>query len=120
KTLDVKDVRLTEGGCCWLHGVVSINKKDPDDGKKAIDIALNAHGSMKRVIVVDSDIDIHDDRQVEWAVATRFQEDRDMVTKKEKGSSLDPSADENCITMKYGLDATKPFNDEKFDRAILD
>lgn len=120
KDLDVKDVRLTEGGCCWLHGVASINKKNPDDGKKAINIALNAHRSMKRVIIVDSDIDIHDDRQVEWAVATRFQEDKDMVTREEKGSSLDPSADENCITMKYGLDATKPFEDEKFERAFLD
>lgn len=58
--------------------------------------------------VVDEDVDIHDPAEVEWAVATRFQADRDLVVIAEsQGSSLDPSA-RNGIGAKMGLDATKP------------
>ncbi len=124
KVVKVKDIRLTEGGCSWLHGVVSIFKEDEDDGMKAIKTAFDAHSSMKRVIIVDEDIDIYDDRQVEWALATRFQADRDMIVlEKQKGSTLDPSAKEPGIITKYGLDATKPrdgFDQSMFKRAELE
>ena len=72
----VKNVRLTEGGCCWLNGVVSIAKNKEGDGVNAIMAAFTGHTSMKSVIVVDDDIDIFDDREVEWAVATRMQADK--------------------------------------------
>ena len=108
----VRNVRLSEGGCCWLHGIVSIKKRKEGDGKNAILAALAAHPSMKRVIVVDDDINIFDDKEVEWAVATRFQADKDLVIVKDsRGSSLDPSSSEDTTT-KYGLDATKPLNKE--------
>ena len=110
----VKNVRLTEGGCCWLHGVASIKKRKEGDGKNTILAALAAHPSMKRIIVVDDDIDIFDDRDVEWALATRFQSDRDLVViTNARGSSLDPSADlKNHSTSKYGMDATRPMDKE--------
>ncbi|MCK4714594.1 MAG: UbiD family decarboxylase, partial [Candidatus Aenigmarchaeota archaeon] len=81
------------------------------DGKKAIDAAFRGHKSMKHVIVVDDDIDIHNPAEVEWAIATRFQGDRDAVIRsKEKGSSLDPSSDlETRETTKVGIDATIPW-----------
>ena len=75
----VYGVRLTEGGNCWLHGVVSIKKQKEGDGKNAIMAALASHPSMKRVIVVDEDIDIYNDTDVEWAIATRFQADKDLL-----------------------------------------
>ncbi|MEK6988051.1 MAG: UbiD family decarboxylase, partial [Candidatus Thermoplasmatota archaeon] len=75
----VKAVRLTEGGCAWLHGVVSIRKQHQGDAKNAIMAAFGAHTSMKQVTIVDEDIDVYDDRDVEWAVATRFQADRGLV-----------------------------------------
>jgi UbiD family decarboxylase len=112
---DTHGVRLTEGGCCWLHGVVSITKQKEGDGKNAILAALGAHPSMKMVTVVDEDVDIYDDRQVEWAVATRFQGHRDLVVvENARGSSLDPSAEET--TTKVGIDATKPVGGIGFDR----
>ncbi len=124
KHVNMKDVRLTEGGCSWLHGVVSIFKENEDDGLKAIKTAFNAHKSMKRVVIVDDDIDIYDDRQVEWAVATRFQADRDMIVlEDQKGSTLDPSARVPGIIAKYGLDATRPtdgFDPSMFKRAELE
>lgn len=112
---EVHGVRLTEGGCCWLHGVVSITKQKEGDAVNAIMAALGAHPSMKLVTVVDGDIDIFDDREVEWAVATRFQGHKGLVmVEKARGSSLDPSADET--TTKVGIDATKPIGGKGFDR----
>lgn len=114
KVCEVKDVYITPGGCSWLHGVVCIKKRNADDGKKAIEAAFRGHKSMKHVFVVDDDIDIHDWKQIEWAMATRFQGDKDMVIKKEKGSSLDPSADpETRLTTKIGFDLTIPWDKEK-------
>jgi UbiD family decarboxylase len=114
----VNGVRLTEGGCCWLHGVVSIEKHAEGDAKNAILAAFGAHPSMKKVTVVDSDVNIYDDRDVEWAVATRFQAHKDLILiEGTKGSSVDPSNE--GLSTKTGLDATKPIGKEGFDRATL-
>jgi UbiD family decarboxylase len=111
----VNGARLTEGGCCWLHGVVSITKQREGDGKNAIMAAFSGHPSMKRVVVVDADIDIYNDEEVEWALATRFQADKDLVVVSgARGSTLDPSSD--GLTTKIGLDATKPLNGETFEK----
>ncbi|NJE07478.1 UbiD family decarboxylase [Thermococcus sp. M39] len=116
----VHGVRLTEGGCMWLHAVVSITKQHDGDGKNAILAAFAGHPSLKHVVVVDEDVNIYDDREVEWAIATRFQADRDLVIiPNARGSSLDPSA-EKSLTAKWGIDATKPLDKkEEFERAKL-
>lgn len=107
-------VRLTEGGAAWLHGVVSIDKRRDGDGRNAILAALSGHASMKRVVVVDQDIDIFDDREVEWALATRFQADHGLLTIPHAvGSSLDPSATPEGMTCKWGLDATLPVKTDR-------
>lgn len=112
-------VRLTEGGCCWLNGVVSISKNKEGDGVNAIMAAFSGHPSMKQVIIVDSDIDVFDDRMVEWAMATRFQGNRMLVVPDSAGSSLDPSS--SGTTYKVGYDATMPLGKEDlFRRATLD
>ncbi len=116
KVCECKDVVITPGGCSWLHAAVSIRKKNPDDGRKAIEAAFKGHKSLKHVWVVDDDINIHDPNEIEWAMATRFQGDRDIVTKKEKGSSLDPSSDlETRETTKMGFDLTIPAEREPKD-----
>lgn len=122
KVADVEDVALTPGGCGWLHAVVSINKRDDEDGKQAIEAAFRAHSSLKHVVVVDSDIDIYDSREVEWAIATRFRADRDVVIKSDvEGSSLDPTADPTTkLGCKMGIDATKDLDNlDKFERAQI-
>jgi UbiD family decarboxylase len=115
------DVHVNPGGCSWLHAIVQIDKRAPDDGRKAIDAAFTGHRSCKHVFVVDGDIDIYDPLAVEWAMATRFQGDVDLVVKeKERGSSLDPSAEPGTHrTTKVGFDLTKPLppEDEAFERA---
>ena len=114
KVVNCTGVNITPGGCSWLHAVVAIKKQTEADGKKAIDAAFEGHKSLKRVIVVDDDINIHDPLEVEWALATRFQAKKDFSSRQDKGSSLDPSADpESRMTSKVGMDATKPLNREK-------
>ncbi len=120
KVAECTGVNITPGGCSWLHAVVSINKKSEEDGKKAIEAAFAGHKSLKKVIVVDSEIDVNNPDEVEWALATRFQASKDLVVKEnEHGSSLDPSAEPGekaSITAKMGLDATKPLEGEHFER----
>ena len=104
------DVRLTPGGCSWLHGVVKIDKQHADDGRRAMEAAFAGHASMKHVYIVDADIDIDDAAQLEWAMATRFQGGRDLwVRTGQRGSSLDPSSDlATRETAKVGFDLTAP------------
>ena len=103
------DVNINPGGCSWLHAIVQIDKQREDDGKKAIEAAFRGHSSLKHAFVVDKDIDIYNPLEVEWAMATRFQFDRDVVTiGRQPGSSLDPSAELGTkMTMKVGFDLTK-------------
>lgn len=117
KIAEIYCVRLTEGGCSWLHGVVSV-KDEEADIQQIIEKSFQAHTSMKKITVVNDDIDIYDDRQVEWAIATRFQPDKDIyVYEDKKGSSLDPSAPD--LTAKWGIDATRPWEGEEFQRAEI-
>jgi 2,5-furandicarboxylate decarboxylase 1 len=72
--------------------------------------AFAGYFDLKHVIVVDDDVDIHNPTDVEWALATRFQADRDLVIVPEsQGSKLDPS-NRDGVGAKMGLDATKPLN----------
>jgi len=102
----VKNVVLTEGGCCYLHAVVQIEKEVEGEAKNAIIAAFAAHPSLKLVVVVDSDINIFKPEEVEYAIATRVRWSEDMVTiPGVRGSSLDPSS-LNGVTTKVGIDAT--------------
>lgn len=114
----VENVVLTEGGCCWLHAVVSINKQTEGDGKNAIMAALSAHPSLKHCVVVDTDVNVFDAEDVEYAISTRVKGDKDiMIVPNVRGSSLDPVAESDGTTTKIGVDATKSLKTlEKFER----
>jgi len=105
-----KQVILTSGGANWLHAVVQISKTKSTNVKKIINETFANHRSLKMVTVVDDDIDPTDAVAVEFAMATRFQADRDLVIiKNVRGSSLDPSSDQKRLrTTKMGIDATIP------------
>ena len=119
----VKAVNLSEGGCGWLHAIISIEKQKDGDGKNALMAAFGAHPSLKHAIVVDTDIDVYNSEEVEWAIATRFQANEDLIIiPNARGSTLDPSADqETGQTTKLGIDATRPLTKpaEKFVKAKI-
>jgi UbiD family decarboxylase len=111
-------VYITPGGASWLHAVVQIEKQHAEDGRRAIWAAFRGHTSLKHAVVVDTDVDLYDSADVEWAIATRFQADRDLVMLTEQpGSSLDPSAThmpgQKARTAKMGLDATAPLGEAR-------
>src|SRR6266705_4960181 len=99
----VKAVRVPGPFTCY----VSIEQRLPGQAKNALLAVLGADLYMKRVVVVDHDVDIFDDRQMTWAIATRCQPDRDIsVITHARGSDLDPSTKEDGYTAKWGVDAT--------------
>jgi len=104
-----QQVSMTNGGCNWLHVVVQIKKKSESDPKKIIKKTFDFHRSLKQVTIVDEDIDPNSAESVEYAMATRFQADKDLIILKNvRGSSLDPSSNQQKLrTAKMGIDATK-------------
>ena len=100
------------GGCAFWHAVISI-KKQAGEGKNALLAALSVM-DLKHVVVVDDDIDVFDPIDVEWAIATRVQGDRDvMIVSNARGKPLDPSLQPTPMgqvptTAKIGIDATIP------------
>jgi 2,5-furandicarboxylate decarboxylase 1 len=99
----VKSVRVPAPFTCY----VSIEQRISGQAKNAILAVLGADLYMKRVVVVDHDVDIFNDRQMSWAIATRCQPDRDIVIiTNTRGSDLDPSTREDGNTSKWGVDAT--------------
>src|SRR5437868_9316585 len=107
----VKDINVTLGGCAMWHAVISI-KKQPGEAKNALLAALSVM-DLKHVVVVDDDIDVFDPTEVEWAIATRVQGDKDvMVVSNARAKPLDPSLPQGYGVVptgaKVGIDATIP------------
>src|SRR5246500_2655663 len=107
----VKDINMTLGGCAFWHAVISI-KKQPGEAKNALLAALSVM-DLKHVVVVDDDIDVFDPTEVEWAIATRVQGDRDiMIVGNARAKPLDPSLPQGFgvapTGTKVGIDATIP------------
>lgn len=110
----VLGVHLARGGVCRYHLYVKMKKRSEGEAKNVILGAFAGHYDIKQVVVVDEDVDIHDPTEVEWAVATRFQADRDLVVvSHSQGSKLDPSAHDG-VGAKMGMDATVPLDAPEF------
>ena len=103
-----RTVHLSDGGSNWLTAVVQIKKRLEGEPKNAILTAFAAHPSLKTAIIVDEDINPWNPVEVDYAVSTRTQADKDfLIITNAKGSSLDPSSDQtNLLTTKLGIDAT--------------
>jgi 2,5-furandicarboxylate decarboxylase 1 len=120
--VQVKDINVTLGGCAFWHAVVSI-KKQAGEGKNALLAALSVM-DLKHVVVVDDDIDVNNPMDVEWAIATRVQADRDVfIVPGARAKPLDPSLAVTPpgvvpIGAKVGIDATIPEGvpHERFER----
>ncbi|MBI4456656.1 MAG: UbiD family decarboxylase [Acidobacteria bacterium] len=92
-----------------FHCYVSLRKTAEGQAKQAIFSVLGADHYVKLVVAVDEDVDVFDEEQVLWAIATRMQANRDVFIMGEcMGTLLDPSASDDAVTAKMGIDATKP------------
>lgn len=85
---------------------VALTDSTPEKARLAIETLFEMHGP-KHITIVDEDIDVFDDEEISWALATRFNADRDiLISKKFTGFYEDPSVDADNMVAKAGFDAT--------------
>jgi 2,5-furandicarboxylate decarboxylase 1 len=118
---NVTGVHVPLSGTSSFTAYVAIKQSRPGEAKHVIPIVLGVDHYLKLVIVVDDDIDVFDESDVLWAVATRMQADRDLVTiAGSLGAMLDPSTDDRGVTAKLGIDATRPFGEPFAEKLVMD
>jgi UbiD family decarboxylase len=109
----------TSGGASFT-AYVSIKQTRPGEAKHAIPVVLGVDHYLKLVVVVDDDIDVFDESDVLWAMATRMQADRDLVViEGSLGAILDPSASPDGLTAKLGIDATRRFGEDSAQKLVM-
>src|SRR5882757_2620544 len=88
---------------------VAIRQRYPGEARNVISAVFGSVADIKHVFVVDDDIDVFDDGQMDWALATRFQADRDLVIASGfRAVPIDPSLAGARTGAKAGFDCTKP------------
>ena len=91
---------------------ISLKQRYPGEARSAI-YAVMGSCNLKNIFVVDPDIDIYSDEQIDWALATRFQPDRDLVVLQGMRTlPLDPSLGSARTGGKAGFDLTWPFGSQ--------
>jgi UbiD family decarboxylase len=90
---------------------VALRQRVPGEARNAIGACMGALANCKNVYVVDPDVDIFSDEQMDWAMATRFQPDRDLIVMSGMRTlPLDPSLPPGSrVGAKAGYDLTWPF-----------
>ncbi len=92
---------------------VAMRQRVPGEARNAIAAVFGALVNVKHVFVVDEDIDVYSDAEMDWALGTRFQADRDLVIGTGyRVMPLDPSLEGSPSGAKAGFDLTLPFNRE--------
>jgi len=95
-------------GTFGSHVVMSIDTDNKGEIRRALTLALS-FSNIKKAVIVDGDVEVEDHHEVEWAIATRFQGDRDLIVIPDvRGQPIDPSSKEGFLTTKIGMDATRP------------
>jgi 2,5-furandicarboxylate decarboxylase 1 len=112
----VTDVYLPMSGVCRFHAYVQLDKEYDGEAKLAGLAALSSDAFVKLAVIVDKDVDIHNEAEVLWAIATRTQPDRDTFFVPESATSrLDPGSysiwsrwEKDSMNTKWSIDATMP------------
>jgi 2,5-furandicarboxylate decarboxylase 1 len=123
KIPELTAVYLDYGGCGFYGAVIQVNKNKSGVGKKAIKETFNVFQSLQKVIAVDTDVNLYDPNDVNWAITTRFNPDSDLIILKNQiGHILNPMVKINSdgkggTVTKFGMDATAPYPKTKiFER----
>jgi 2,5-furandicarboxylate decarboxylase 1 len=123
KIPELRAVYLNPGGCGFYGAVVQVEKAREGIGKQAIMETFKAFSTLQRVVGVDTDVDVYDPVDVDWAITTRFNPDTDLIIlKNQPGHILNPMVRRNKdgkggTVTKIGLDATAPYpRTRKFER----
>jgi 2,5-furandicarboxylate decarboxylase 1 len=104
---NVTNVAYPKSGTCRFHAYVSVRDAAPGQARNIGAVTLGDDLSLKMVVVVDDDVDVQQDFDVLWAMATRMQADTDIDTiRNAMGAILDPS-NRAGMTAKIIVDATR-------------
>ena len=126
---NIKAVHAPFSACGLFHCYISMKKIAEGKPQQAIYAAFAVDHNIKMVVVVDEDVDVYNEEEVLWALATRLQADKGVTILPQHlgmGVTLDPSTDELSRTSKMGIDATKPMSgfapkiemDEEVEKAV--
>lgn len=111
----LKAVYLTPGGCGFYGAVIQLDKDREGLGKEAIEATFKAFGPLQNVVAVDTDVNLYDPIDVNWAITTRFNPDTNLILQPDQpGHILNPMVKINPdgkggTVTKFGMDATAPF-----------
>jgi 2,5-furandicarboxylate decarboxylase 1 len=106
----LRQVHLPPSGCGRHVCYLSLEQRVAGEARDAIMAALVGERYLKYVVAVDADVDAFNEAEVQWAVATRTQPDKDcFVVPGLTGSPVDPSIGADGLAAKMGIDATRPF-----------
>jgi UbiD family decarboxylase len=116
----VRAVHVPTSGGASFTAYVSMKQTRPGEAKHALSVVFGVDHYIKLVVMVDEDIDVFDESDVLWAIATRAQADRDLVvTSGSLGAILDPSASPEGLTAKLGIDATRKFGQVGAEKLVM-
>ena len=114
----IADLDLTTG-TCGFTAVIAMKQPRPTEVRRLMHLALSMDKRLKLVTVVDDDVDIRNPREVSWALATRFQPDRDtVILSGMEGYVIDPSCGGGGSGSRMGMDATRGSGQE-FDKITI-
>jgi 2,5-furandicarboxylate decarboxylase 1 len=116
---NVTAVHFSDGSVPY-NLVVQLDTSGAGTPRDAIDVAFDSLVFLKTVTVIDTDIDIFDIGDVEWAIATRCRYDKDLVQLPESdGHRLNPMVEDDKW-VRLGIDATIPLpREEKYTRSSM-
>ena len=103
---NVRDVAVTESGAGRTDIVVQIDQPRPGQARRAMFAAWAAVSIVKRITVVDSDIDPWDPAAVDWARVSRMRFERDLLLVPMAGADRSEPMEADGLVTKIGLDAT--------------
>ncbi|MEK7333892.1 MAG: UbiD family decarboxylase, partial [Candidatus Binatota bacterium] len=120
KGFAVQDLAISQSSN-RTHVAISLHKNHESDPRQLLHYLLSGVPYIKHAVVVDGDVNVHDAEDVDWAIATRFQGDQDLVVIPDlKARAIDPSKKEGNFMTKVGLDATAPLRlRERFRRISI-
>lgn len=109
----VKKVHLNPS-CLGISSVVQIVNEKEGLSKEILNYFFDINPFVKILVIVDEDVNPEDPREVDWAIATRVQTDRDIIVKPDSpGMPIDPSVGADGLVVNLGIDATKPIENKK-------
>lgn len=118
----LQNAYMPMSGVGRFHAYLQFKNPLPTDARRAIYMALSVFsGFVKHVFAFDDDVDIFDEREVMWAIATRTQWDRDVIVlPRVRIKGVDPSAELGGINCAGGIDCTKPHGQPFEERIFVD